>query len=394
VSNKPLHKFVASFHLSLKWKKWLGMLLLAVIMIVPFHFIRIYYLPDRFRMQGENYTQEQNFEKAIQSFKKAIWLNPRSPNAYIALARTYIHLNKPSSAVDELLRASKFNPEDENILNLLKKAYQMELIHSSQTLKIGVQLGLAPLTTLQAMQLLLNYLSQNLNQKISLTIIAEYGSVANSLAQRKIDMAIMEPEELTKIENRSEIIPLGLISFYKQGIQQRIVILTADELIQTVKDLKGKKVAFGDKDSLTGYILPRVLLLKHGIDPDKDLKEMYFMESQERILTNIVEGKVDAGVLNEQAFRYLSSIEHPPKKVHIIACSSEIPADVLGVNRNMAPELINKIKTILVKYARRSPDNLTFSLFNEGAFCKYADFDGDEIERERKRVYTATFAQF
>jgi len=394
VHTKPLRKFAATFHLSSKWKKWLAMLLLIVIMIVPFHFIRIYYLPDRLRIQGEKYAQEQNFEKAIESFKKAIWLNPRSPDAYIALARTYIQLDKPSLAVDELLKTSKLNPDDKNIINLLEKAYQMELIHSSWTLKIGVQLGLTPLTTLQAMQSLLNYLSRNLNQKISLTIIAKYGSVANSLAEGKINMAIMEPEELTKIENRSEIIPLGLISLYKRSVQHRMVILTGNELIQTVKDLKGGKIAFGDKDSLIGYILPRVLLLKHGIDPDKDLEKVYFMESQERILTNVVEGKVDAGVLNEQTFRYLSSIEHLPKKVHIIACSSEIPADVLAVNRNMPPELANKIKTILINYARRPPDNLTLSFFNEGSFCKYANFDGDGIEQERKRVYTVTFAEF
>jgi len=363
--------------------------------IISFHLTRTHYCAYRFRVQGEKYVQEQNFEKAIDSFKKAIYLNPRPPDGYIALARTYIQLNKPSAAVDELLKANKFNPEDKNVLNLLKEAYQMELKKSSPILKIGIHSEeLTPLTTVEATQSMLHYLSRNLNQKISLTIISKHTSMVRFLVGGKVNMAIVGPEELTGIENRSEIIPLGLISLYKRNVQRRIIILARKGLIRTVKDLRGGRVAFGDKESLTGYILPRVLLLQYGIDPEKNLKEVYFMKSQEEILTNVVKGNVDAGVLNEQVFCYLSSIEHLSQKVHIIAYSSEIPANVLLVNREISPELIQRIKTILINYTRTFPDKLKFSPFNGNVFQEYIDSSVDNTVGKRKRVYTLILTEF
>ncbi len=378
---------------ALRWKKWGKILVLIAISIISLYFAKTYYA-NHLRIEGEKYARGQNFEKAIESFKRAIYLNPYLSDAYLALARTYIKLNRPSSAVDELLKASRFKPEDEKILNLLKKAYQIELTKSSPTLKIGIRPQVRPLTTIKLAQPLLSYFSRNLNQKISLTIIPEYISTVTFLTEGRVNIAIIEPQELMKIKDRPEIIPLGLISFYKRSIHQRIIILTREKFVQTVKDLKGRKIAFGEKGSLTGYILPRILLLRHGINPDEDLREVYFIKSQEEILTKVMEGKVDAGVLNERVFRYLSSVEQLSEKVHIVAYSIEVPANILVVRKDLSPKLIQRIKDLLIDYTRAFPDKLKFSPFSGDIFWEYTDFGTSEAESNGKKTYTVVFAEF
>lgn len=387
--HKGLHSFPLWFGLKLSSGRvrWLVTGVGVVLVLLSLWQVGMYYFANRFFNQGERYVEEQNLQKAIEGFRKAIKLNPRLLDAYLSLSKIYLQQEKPSLAVDELLKASNLFPDDPTLLTTLRKAYEKEILQSSQVLKIAVRSKLNPLTTIRAMRPMLSYLSRNLKCRVSLVLFSGYRSIGRYLKEGRVDIAILGPEDLMRIKYQSGAIPLMLVSPNKQNIQRSIIVTSRKTGIRSIKDLKGKSFAFADRTSLTGCILPRMILLEEGIDPEKDFTRVYFMSSQEEVFLSLLEGKVDAGALAEHIFYYLSSIFHISGELYILARSGEIPADILVVRKNMPPGLIAKVKTLLINHPESSSRD-------EGIFRECTGLSIREEKTDEGKTYTVIFAGF
>lgn len=73
-----------------------------------------------------------------------------------------------------------------------------------------------------------------------------------------------------------------------------LVITKKGHGISSLADLKGKTFSFVDPASTSGHLMPTALLVKNGIDPDKDLKTIYAGSHPTSVLA-VWNGKVDAG---------------------------------------------------------------------------------------------------
>jgi len=386
---KVLHKFAAHIRLNLssKYLKWLGIGAGVIIILLSLWCIRIYHCANCFLTQGKRYIKENNLQKATESLHRAIKSNPRLLDAYLCLSKIYLQEEKSFLAVDELLKASKIFPNNPTIDTALKKAYQKELLSAPQVLRVGIRYRLNPLTTIKAIEPLLSYLSKNLKCRIRPVLFPNYGPINQYLKEKKIDIAILGPEDFMRTEYEGEVLPLVLVSPNKQNSQRGIIVTSRKNNIRSIKDLKGKSFAFADSSSLTGYILPRMILLEEGIDPEKDFSRVYFMNSQEEIFLSLVEEKVDAGVLAEHIFHYLTSIYSISGEMRILARSSEIPPDILVVRKNIPKELIAKIKNLLVNYPQSIPHN-------KGIFREYTELTIREENTKKGKVYTVIFGEF
>lgn len=65
--------------------------------------------------------------------------------------------------------------------------------------------------------------------------------------------------------------------------------------IQTLTDLKGKRVAAVDPLSFGGWLVNWRHLKQHGIDPFKDFKELVFLRYHDQVVLAVQKGTVDAG---------------------------------------------------------------------------------------------------
>jgi len=385
---KELHNFAACPGLKLfsGRLRWLAIGVGAVLVLLCLWHVGVIYRANRFLTQGERYIKEQNLQKAIESFRKTIKMNPRLLDAYLFLAKAYLEEEKPSLAVDELLRASNLFPDDPTLLTTLSKAYEKELLQAPQVLKIAVYSKLNPLTTIRAMGPMLSYLSQNSNCRVSLVLFSDYGSIGRYLEEGRVDLAILGPEDLMRIKYQSGAIPLILISPNEQNVQRSIIVASRRKGIWGIEDLRGKSFAFADRTSLTGYILPRMILSEQGINAERDFSQVYFMSSEE-LLLSLLQGKVDAGALAEHIFLYLSSLLDVSGELDILARSGEVPADILVARKDMSPDLIAKLKTLLISYPELTSRN-------EGIFRKYTGLSITEENTREGRTYTVIFAGF
>ena len=97
-------------------------------------------------------------------------------------------------------------------------------------------------------------------------------AAVEALKSRKIDLVLTGPAEYIIFQTRTNAYPI--IGFSRPDYFAALVTM-ADSGITGVKDLKRKKVVFGDVGSTSKHLAPMQLLRDAGLDPLKDIQAQH-----------------------------------------------------------------------------------------------------------------------
>ncbi len=128
-----------------------------------------------------------------------------------------------------------------------------------------------------------------------------------------------------------------------------IIITRNDSGVSELADLKGKTFAFVDAASASGHLYPRALLLKNGVDPDKDLDRYLFVGGHDSVVMAVFKGNVEAGAIYEDARdKFKDTMPKILSETKIIAKTDPIPSDTVSFSSKLPPELVEKITQALI----------------------------------------------
>lgn len=117
-----------------------------------------------------------------------------------------------------------------------------------------------------------------------------------------------------------------------------------DSGIDTMADLKGKRVAHTSPTSNSGNQAPRALFPKEGIVPGEDY-EVVYSGSHDQSMLGVVAGDYDAApVASEVVDRMAQRDLYDPDEVKIIYESKSFPTTSYTYSHSLKPELAEKIK--------------------------------------------------
>jgi len=119
-------------------------------------------------------------------------------------------------------------------------------------------------------------------------------------------------------------------------------ITTASSGIKSYADLKGKTFCFVDPLSTSGYIVPRIILLANGINPDIDFAATVNAGSHQNVAAAVYKGDCDAGVtyINVMTDKTLNTT-YPDiqTKLVVFADSDRIPNDGVQYVKTLDPKI-------------------------------------------------------
>ena len=107
---------------------------------------------------------------------------------------------------------------------------------------------------------------------------------------------------------------------FEEGLEYRsLLIVPAGSTRETLGDLRGAVMAFTDRESNTGCLVPTVMLMREGYDPKSLFKKVLFTGSHDRSIQAVALGAVDAASVDSLVWE--SNVRQDPalaEKVKVI----------------------------------------------------------------------------
>jgi phosphonate transport system substrate-binding protein len=185
-------------------------------------------------------------------------------------------------------------------------------------------------------------------------VATSYAGVIEAMGARRADIAWLNTfsyvvaHEKYGVEVRLVTVRFGA-PYYKAQI-----IAQSGSAINSLADLKGKRFAYVDANSTSGYLFPRVGLKKAGHDPDKFFGQTIFAGSHNNVVLAVYQGRVDAGAVYEDARGTVQkTLPDVMQKVRVVWKSDPIPNDTVSFRGDLPADVKDRVTKALLRFSQQ-----------------------------------------
>jgi phosphonate transport system substrate-binding protein len=175
---------------------------------------------------------------------------------------------------------------------------------SPKTLTIGLIPVRDAVEMVEDFEPIRGYLEEKLGIPIEVTVAENYASLMEGMKNETIDIGWYGAFSYIAAESEMELTPLVVETRKELGMYYHsLIIAQKDAGVRYVEDLKGKKFAFVDPGSTSGFVLPYALFKSRNIDYEQFFSEFYYAGSHEEVPSAILHKNADAGAISEVTFK-------------------------------------------------------------------------------------------
>jgi phosphonate transport system substrate-binding protein len=260
-----------------------------------------------------------------------------------------------------------------------------------------LQIGFVPSENSAQMAQKVTPLLADLGRRIGLRAVSfvaqDYPGVVEAMKNRKVDVAFLSPVPAVMAEKMADAKILLKAVRHGRDMYYSAVIVRKDSGLRTLKDLKGKRFAFGDPFSTAGSIFSRAMLRASGVDPDKDMSSLP-PGSHDATVLAVFNRHADAGAVfandprgKEGAWTFFLKSAAERQQILPIALSKPIPNDAFCVRRDLDPALVGKIKAALLDMSSsKAGRNLLKEIYHLDTLKEARSEDYDPVREAAKSL--------
>jgi phosphonate transport system substrate-binding protein len=221
---------------------------------------------------------------------------------------------------------------------------------SQSTVKKPEKIRFAVTDVLEEEKLQQNYedfrqaLESVLATKIEFFPVKSYITAAVALQSGEVDLVLTGPSEYVVIQSRTNAVPVIGITRLNYN---SVIAVPVNSPIQSLTELKGKKIALSDVGSTSGHLGPTKMLIDAGLNPKSDLTVM--MLGDDGSVAAIKNGEVEAwGGSASDYQKLLENQENSENQYRIIETGKPLPSDIFVASGQLDAELIADYKQRIV----------------------------------------------
>lgn len=205
------------------------------------------------------------------------------------------------------------------------------------------------------------YLEKNTEYKYEITIPQSYIAVVEAFGTKRADVAAFNTFGYILAHDKYGAEAKMTVLRHGSPTYQSQFIVKAGSNIKKLEDLAGKKIAFVEPASTSGYLLPLKTLKEKGIIP----KETVFAGKHDNVVSMVYQGQVDAGatfysppfkdekgIMKMEDARRLVLTQYPDveSKVEILSLSEPVINDPIVFRKEMPEEMKTKIVNAMMAF--------------------------------------------
>jgi phosphonate transport system substrate-binding protein len=217
----------------------------------------------------------------------------------------------------------------------------------AQVLKVGLIPSEDSRAMLAQSKDILDAVEKNLGMKVQGFVATDYNGVIEALRAKHLDIAYLGPFSYVLATTVTPVEAFVIAETAKAGrtfYHSQIITLKTSG-IQTIDDLKGRNFAFVDPASTSGYAFPLAGLLKAGIEPKRDFKNVIFTGAHDANAIAVANGRVDAATIADRIFDAAVAKGHiKAEQIHVVWRSAPIPESPMVWRKDLPDDLKAKVR--------------------------------------------------
>ncbi len=242
---------------------------------------------------------------------------------------------------------------------------------------------------------LADLLEQVTGYRFEVSVPTSYVAVIEALGAGKADIAWLAPFAYVLAHDRYRV--EVILTTVRQGSRtyRSQFIAHVDAGIQRLEDLRGKRFAFADPASASGFLYPAATLKEKGYDYQTFFREVVFAGGHDKVVIAVYNRQVDGGATfgrssedpnappTDARVRLQSTLPDVLQKVRVIAETDPIPNDTVSVRQGLPPAVVERVRTGLLELAQtgRGKEVLR-QLYQIDGLAEARDSDYDGLRRK------------
>lgn len=183
-------------------------------------------------------------------------------------------------------------------------------------------------------------LSDKAGMKVELFPVPNRTAAVEALNAKKVDLVLTGPAEYVVFKKRTDA---KLVVGFSRPEYYGSVVTVLGSRIDSVDDLKGKKVALGDVGSTSRHLSPIQVLADLGLKPGRDVQIMHI--NRNVAVEAMKRGDVAAIGINRTDLPGLAK-RFPDLTFKVIARGRDLPNDVLLAGVHVSDDIVAKMKKV------------------------------------------------
>lgn len=194
---------------------------------------------------------------------------------------------------------------------------------------------------------LAHYLGARLGRPMVISVATNNDALVRDVGEDKVDLAYIGPAPYIKMVGAYGAKHLlGRLEVNGRPTYTGMLVVRSDSPVQTVADLRGKKMAAADRVSTAGFVLPHYLLRKAGLDV-ADLNTVEFVGGHKNVALGVLFGAFDVGGLKNEVFE-----EYRDRGLRALAVSPAVSEQVFIATHKMDPAKVDQLRQAMADLGR------------------------------------------
>lgn len=207
-----------------------------------------------------------------------------------------------------------------------------------------------------ALELICQELTKRTERVIYPQILNSYADLSVKTQQGTLHILWAPPLVALELQ-KAKAAQVAVYSRREGGTVYHSALFTRRDLgARSVEDLRGRRAAWVDRESLSGYLLARRWIASHGVNPDLLFARQAFARTHTAVAEAVLRGEADVGatyvnyVPGTRLVRSAGWVETGASAdaAHIITSIGPIPSDSILISRRVEDALYEPIVAALV----------------------------------------------
>jgi phosphate/phosphite/phosphonate ABC transporter binding protein len=251
-------------------------------------------------------------------------------------------------------------------------------------IKLGILPRLSAVEMYTMFKPLARYLSKETGEKISIVIPKDFDAFKTAVKSGHMDLGFSNSLIYVKLKRELPIEPLAVAAERKGTRFRGIIVVRKDSGIKTVRDLRGKKLVFVEKESAGGYVFQMMFLKKAGMDIHQDFTLLPFAKKHDNVIVAVFNRAADAGGIREDDLEKMKG-KVDLAQLTVIARTDYFPNWPLFAAPSLKKDAADRVRAALVKLKQNDPRTAkVLGTAKLAGFAPVSDSDYDELREAAK----------